>query len=248
MDTSLSALAVIALAFLLAGFVKGGIGMGLPTVSVGLLALVMAPAQAAALLVVPSLVTNIWQMLLGPDIRALLRRLWPVLLGICLGTLAGGGLLVMDASGGATAAIGMVLMLYAVFGLTGTRFALSRSSEAWAGPLAGFTTGVISAPTSIFVLPVLPYYQAIGLEKDDLVQTLGLSFTVSTLAITIVLAKNGVFSTTMVGPSALAMAAAAVGMVLGQAARARVSAETFRRWFFLGMLVLGAHLASRAVW
>ncbi len=48
-------------AFLLAGFVKGVIGLGLPTVSIGLLGLLMTPAQAAAILVVPSLVTNIWQ-------------------------------------------------------------------------------------------------------------------------------------------------------------------------------------------
>ena len=58
-------LAAIAGAFLLAGFVKGVIGLGLPTVSVGLLGLLMTPAQAAAILVVPSLVTNVWQAAVG---------------------------------------------------------------------------------------------------------------------------------------------------------------------------------------
>jgi uncharacterized membrane protein YfcA len=52
---------VATLAFLLAGFVKGVIGLGLPTVSMGLLTLVMAPAKAASLLIVPSFVTNVWQ-------------------------------------------------------------------------------------------------------------------------------------------------------------------------------------------
>ena len=47
--------------FLLAGLVKGVIGMGLPTVAMGLLALVLPPAEAAAIVVVPSLVTNVWQ-------------------------------------------------------------------------------------------------------------------------------------------------------------------------------------------
>ena len=56
----------IALCFLLAGFIKGVLGLGLPTVSMGLLALAMPPAQAAALLIMPSLVTNLWQMLAGP--------------------------------------------------------------------------------------------------------------------------------------------------------------------------------------
>ncbi|MDR6287867.1 putative membrane protein YfcA [Inquilinus ginsengisoli] len=66
----------IALTFLLAGFVKGVLGLGLPTVAMGLLGLAMAPAQAAALLVVPSLVTNLWQLFAGPRFGGLLRRLW----------------------------------------------------------------------------------------------------------------------------------------------------------------------------
>ena len=67
-------LAIIAGAFLLAGAVKGVIGMGLPTVAMGLLGLVMPPVQAAALLVVPSLATNVWQMLAGPVFGAAVKR------------------------------------------------------------------------------------------------------------------------------------------------------------------------------
>src|SRR4029450_4958570 len=55
-------LAITAFVFLLAGFVKGVVGLGLPTITMGLLSLAMTPAQAAALLVVPSLVTNVWQL------------------------------------------------------------------------------------------------------------------------------------------------------------------------------------------
>ncbi|MBN9265741.1 MAG: sulfite exporter TauE/SafE family protein, partial [Hyphomicrobium sp.] len=52
----------IAAVFVLAGLTKGVIGLGLPTISMGLLALVMPPVQAAALLALPSFVTNFWQM------------------------------------------------------------------------------------------------------------------------------------------------------------------------------------------
>ena len=65
---------IATIAFLIAGFVKGVIGLGLPTVAIGLLGLVMPPAEAAALLVVPSLVTNVWQLAAGPSFTALLRR------------------------------------------------------------------------------------------------------------------------------------------------------------------------------
>ena len=76
--------AAITAIFVLAGFVKGVIGLGLPTVAMGLLALLMTPAQAAALLVVPSFLTNVWQAM-GPELIPLVRRLWPMLLGICAG-------------------------------------------------------------------------------------------------------------------------------------------------------------------
>ncbi|MCJ9709447.1 TSUP family transporter, partial [Bordetella hinzii] len=60
--------------FLLAGFVKGCIGLGMPTVAVGLLSMAMPAPQAAALLVVPAVITNIWQMASGGHFRVLLRR------------------------------------------------------------------------------------------------------------------------------------------------------------------------------
>ncbi|NVZ80096.1 sulfite exporter TauE/SafE family protein, partial [Pseudomonas gingeri] len=51
--------------FLLAGTVKGVIGLGLPTVAMGLLGLAMVPAQAAALLIIPATLTNVWQLAAG---------------------------------------------------------------------------------------------------------------------------------------------------------------------------------------
>ena len=247
MDISIGSLAIIGAAFLLAGLVKGVIGMGLPTVSIGLLALVMTPAQAAVLLIVPSLVTNVWQMVAGPAMRPLLRRLWPLLAAIVIGTFAGGFFLVADASGRATAALGIVLVLYAIFGLSKVHFRVRRRSEPWLAPIIGFVTGIISAATSVFVVPALPYYQAIGLEKEELVQTLGLSFSVSTLALAAVLAWHGMFAASIAGPSLFALAAALLGMVAGQWVRLRVRPETFRRWFFIGLLALGAHLVLRYV-
>jgi hypothetical protein len=82
-------LIVATFAFLLAGLVKGVIGLGLPTVSMGLLSVVMPPAKAAALLIVPSFVTNVWQLAAGPGFGRLARRLWPMLAGVVVGTLAG---------------------------------------------------------------------------------------------------------------------------------------------------------------
>ena len=64
----------IAAVLVIAGLVKGAVGLGLPPIAMGLMVIVMPPVEAAALLVLPSFLTNAWQMLRGPYFRQLLRR------------------------------------------------------------------------------------------------------------------------------------------------------------------------------
>jgi uncharacterized protein len=241
-----SALVAVTLTFVLAGFVKGVIGLGLPTVAMGLLAVVMTPAQAAALLVAPSFLTNVWQAM-GPELAPLTRRLWPMLLGICVGVWAGGGLLTADGGAQASIGLGAVLALYGLLGLTSVEFSVSTRLEPWLSPLIGAITGVVTAATGVYMIPSAPYLQAIGLKKDALVQALGLSFTVSTLALAASLVRDGALQISVAGVSLLALAPALLGMVLGQSVRARVRPETFRVCFFVGSLLLGAHLMLRTL-
>ncbi len=240
------ALAFIFATFVLAGFVKGVIGLGLPTVSIGLLSIVMSPAQAAAILIVPSLVTNIWQAL-GPKLAAISHRLWTMILGICAGTFAGTGLLTRDGGRYASVALGLALMVYAITGLTRLQLTIPPRQERWLSPLIGVITGVITGATGVFVIPAVPYLQALGLEKNELVQALGLTFLVSTVALGLSLTGGGVFGAAVAGASILALAPALSGMVLGQYVRNRVSPTAFRRFFFWGLLLLGAHLAVRGL-
>jgi uncharacterized protein len=239
--------AVAALTFLLAGLVKGVIGLGLPTVSMGLLSLVMAPAKAASLLIVPSFVTNIWQLAAGPSFMRLAIRLWRMLAAVVLGTLAGTGLLTGSHAGQAAVALGLMLMLYAGLGLTSMRFAVAPTAEWWLGPLIGALTGLVTAATGVFVIPAVPYLGALNLDKEDMIQALGLSFTVSTIALAASLVAGGAFALGEIGASTAALAPALVGLAAGGAVRGRFSERTFRRVFFGGLLVLGVHLASRAL-
>ena len=243
----LSTLTFVLAVFLLAGFTKGIIGLGLPTISMGLLAVVLSPVEAAALLILPSLVTNVWQMVDGPHLKSLLRRLWPLNLGVCLGTWLGA--VFLSGLGGpyGALALGVALVLYAVTGLAALKFTVPQRSEGWLGPVTGAVTGAITAATGVFVIPAVPYLQAIGLAKDELVQALGLSFTVSTLALAVTLAGSTGLTTGLAWPSMAGVAVALVGMRLGQAVRARLSPQTFRLWFFAGLLVLGAYLAARGL-
>jgi len=233
--------------FLGAGLVKGAVGLGLPTIGMGLLVLMMPPAKAAAILTLPAFITNIWQMA-GPRLRAILQRTWSMLAGVCVGTWAGAGLMSGERAREGTIALGLALAAYAATSLAGFRLPVRPAAERWLAPLVGLATGLLTAATGVFVIPAVPYLQALDFEKEELVQALALSFTVSTLALTVNLARAGAFNGTVGFSSLVALGCAIAGMLAGQVVRERMQADTFRRWFLLGLLALGLYIAARAAW
>jgi uncharacterized membrane protein YfcA len=233
--------------FLLAGLIKGVIGLGLPTVAMGLLGLVMPPVEAAALLIVPSLVTNVWQLIAGRQFAALLRRLWPLLVGVVVGTVGGSAIIASTAARAATAGLGLALIIYAATGLARPRMRVPPAAERWAAPLVGVATGLVTGATGVFVIPAVPYIGSLGLGRDDLVQALGLSFTVSTLALAVGLVLHGALSFAATTTSLFALAPALTGMALGGWLRARFQPEIFRLCFFVGLFALGGELIWRGL-
>src|SRR6202163_66450 len=241
-------LLLIAAAFLLAGFVKGVIGLGLPTVSMGLLAVTMPPAHALAIVIVPAIVTNIWQTFVGPYLRDVVRRLWPLMLGTVVGIWLNAGMLIGPYARYGTVVLGVLLVIYAIIGLSRFSFKVARSDEKWIGGIVGLVTGVASATTGVQVIPSMPFMQAIGMEKDELVQALGVFFTVATVALAFNLTSAGLLDAATALPGAVAMACAFAGMFIGQAVRSRMRPEAFRRWFLIAMILLGLYLAGSAVY
>ena len=101
--------------------------------------------------------------------------------------------------------------------------------------------------TGVFAIPTVLYINALALDRDRLVQALGLSFSVATAALGVALYDMGEFNVTIAWPALLALAFALVGMPLGQWLRGKISPQAFRLWFFLGMLALGLRLALRGL-
>jgi uncharacterized protein len=242
-----SMLILIAFAFLLAGFVKGTLGLGLPTVSMGLLAVTMPPAQAISIVIVPAIVTNVWQTFVGPYLRDIIKRLWPLMIGTVIGIWLNRGLLTGPYAPYGTVVLGVLLMIYAVVGLSRFSFKVARRDEKWIGGIVGVVTGVISAATGVQVIPSMPFMQAIGMEKDELVQALGVFFTTATLALAFNLTAAGLVTAATALPGAVAMAASFIGMFIGQSVRSRLEPEAFRRWFLIAMILLGIYLAGSAL-
>ncbi|MDR3436593.1 sulfite exporter TauE/SafE family protein [Telmatospirillum sp.] len=246
-DPSYPFLTAIAATFFIAGIVKGVTGMGLPTVAMGVLGALISPLAAASLLIVPSFVTNVWQLLAGPQFTSIMRRLWLMMLAIIVGTVLGSSWLASGNTRLTTVALGGSLVVYAGYTLFARQIRIPQHWERWLSPAIGATTGIVTGGTGVFVIPAVPYLQALGLEKDELVQALGLSFTVSTVALAGGLGYRGAFKLDTLTLSALAVIPALGGMWAGQLIRNRISPATFRRCFLLCLLVLGAEMTLKSI-
>jgi uncharacterized membrane protein YfcA len=247
MNQNFPLLAAITATFFAAGLVKGVTGMGLPTVAMGVLGAVLSPLAAASLLLVPSFVTNVLQLLAGPRFGALVWRLWPMMLAIVIGTVSGSSLLTRGDTQVTTTALGIALVVYATYTLFARPLRVSERLERLASPIIGFITGLVTGGTGVFVIPAVPYLQSLGLDKDDLVQALGLSFTVSTIALAIGLGWNGGIASDGWLASGLAVIPALIGMHAGQAIRARTSPLVFRLVFLVFLQLLGIEMVSRSL-
>ena len=240
-------IAVIVTTFLLAGAVKGVIGLGLPTVSLGLLAAVLDLPTAMALLLVPSFATNVWQGLAGGNGRAVLARIWPFLGAAAITVRLGAAALTALDPALLSGLLGLLLVMYALVNIAGVRIALSARQAMWAGPPIGAVNGILTGMTGSFVVPGVMFLQAIGLPRDMLVQAMGMLFAVSTAALALALQDNDLLSASLGAWSATALGPAAIGMVLGQRLRRRLSERRFRQIFFIALLVLGMGIMARSL-
>lgn len=238
---------IVAAAFLLAGAVKGVIGLGLPTVSLAVLAVALGLPEAMHLLLVPSLATNIWQAVAGGHGAAVLRRIWPFLAMAGATVWFGAGAWARVDLALLSALLGLLLMVYAGAGLAGRHFTLAPGAERWAGPLAGAANGVLTGMTGSFVVPGVMFLQALALPREALIQAMGMLFTVSTLALAAALGGNGLLTAELSTLSAAALLPAVIGMAVGRRIRTTLPERLFRRLFFAALLALGGYIAAAAL-
>ncbi len=237
---------VVAASFLLAGLVKGLVGLGLPTVALALLATQLDLKEAIPLVLVPSIATNIWQAMSGGALKPLTKRLWPLLLPACATIWVGAGLLATLDALLLSGIFGLLVCLYAVVSFTGLQAPAPGRTEAWLSPLVGLVNGTVTGLTGSFIFPSVLYLQALGLPRDHLVQAMGITFLVSTSAMAVALGGHGLLPAEAGLLSAVALVPALAGMALGQLVRKRLPEARFRKLFFLALGALGGYLAAAA--
>jgi len=237
---------IIAGTFLLAGSVKGVIGLGLPTVSLGLLAVALDLTTAMALLLIPSFVTNIWQAAVGGNGKKILKRIWPFLFFATATIWFGSTALSSINSLYLSILLGVLLVAYSSFNLLGFNFSISSQNEKWVGPIFGMTNGILTGMTGSFVVPGVMFLQAIKLPRDMLVQAMGMLFSLSTIGLAFALNKNELLTPELAIISAFSIIPAIMGMMIGQRVRKSLSETRFRKIFFVSIFVLGVFIIAKS--
>ncbi len=240
-------LVVVLLIFLLAGTVKGVIGLGLPTVSLAALTVVVELPAAVALMVIPSAMTNIWQALDGGHFAELMRRFWLMLLASAVGVWFSYGFLLVANPKAMTALLGVVLCVYAATSLRRPRTTPWPAHERLVSPAVGLATGALAGATGSLVMPMVAYLQGLNLERDTLVQMMGISFAVTTCAIGLAIVEHGSYDGELALLSFAALVPAILGMKLGQHLRRRLSERVFRNVLFIGLFIIGIRLVWKGI-
>ena len=232
--------------FLIAGTIKGVIGLGLPLVSLALLTVAIDLPHAMALLLVPSFITNLWQAGVGGNGRAILRRLWPFLLMVTVTVWLGTATLTRVDLSLLSALLGVLLVVYSTVSLADLRLTISTRQEVWIGPLVGSASGILTGMTGTFVVPGVWFLLAIGLSRDMLIQAMGMLFSVSTFSLAVAMQGNDLLTIELGTLSVVALLPAIIGMVLGLRIRQWLSEQLFRRIFFISLLMLGTYIIANA--
>ncbi len=230
-----------------AGTVKGVIGLGLPTVTLGIMAVITDVPIAMVLLLVPTFLTNVWQGLVGGHAKVIVRRLWLFMTVATVAVLLGTVVLASVRLEYLSMTLGGLLIVYALVNLFGIRLNVRTKDEIWLGPLLGGISGVLTGMTGSAVVPGVMYMQALGLPRDMLIQSMGILFTLLTVTLAIGLERNNLLTVELGVISALAIIPAILGMMTGQRIRKQLSEARFRKVFFVSLLLLGSYIVLRSL-
>ncbi len=233
-------LAFVAATFIVAGIVKGTLGVGLPLVAVPMLSFVLPPLTAISLLVVPVLASNLWQAIKAVEPKQALRRFKGLSAALFISTIVSvrlalslpTELLNLLVAGSVVCAV--VLMVYRPDSVIPPR------REGKLGVLVGLLAGAMGGVSSMTGPFIITYLLALRLPREAFIGGISIIYLFGMVPLYASLAFYGRLGPTEMVYSALALAPMALGMSIGRKLRGLLSEGAFRNVLlgFLSMLAL----------
>jgi uncharacterized membrane protein YfcA len=241
-------IAFMSAALIVGGIVKGVVALGLPIVTMAFTLNFMEPLTVLGMLVMPILVTNLWQTVRAGNVLQPLGRFWPMIVMALIFLFIGAELVVAIDTAVLFGMLGCFVVLFSATNLMKPRVhPLRPETEKWAGPLAGAFGGFLGGISTIWGPPMMMYFVMLKLEKDYFVRTVGLAWFSLAVPLTIAYWRNGVFSGDIIPLSFYACVPGMIGIFIGEKIRDKIDQKTFRKVMLVVLFIIGLNLIRRAV-
>lgn len=245
MPITAETITLVAATYFLAGIVKGVTGLGVPIIGVAFTAPVIGIQAAVALVLGPSVLTNVWQALVGGNFFKILRRIWPLLVTSCVGIWFGSGILAAADGQLLLLFLGILLIVYSLIALIRARLPSPGRHEVWLTPTLGVPAGIIYGMTGSYMMPGTLYIQSLAMPRDMFVQALGIAFVIVSLMLSGAMLQRAILTPELVVMTIGAVIPCAIGMLVGQRLRHYLTEEQFTRVVLVVILLTGIYMIGR---
>ncbi len=242
-----STIATVVSILIVAGLLKGMIGVGMPVVALPLLSLFVDIKSAAMLLSMPLIFSNLPQALEGGKTGQSLMQLMPVILGMIPGLFLGVQVLLRIDTNIAEIIAGLVIIGVGGVTLLAPKLQLQSRLVLPAGITFGFFGGILGGIAAMAGPLVFIFLLAKGLRGRAFTKEASLYLVVSAGLLAILLTASTQFSWIDVSISAAAMLPVALGMYVGQHMRDRIAPETFKNLVLIAVIAAGAELLRQGL-
>ena len=230
------------------GFIKGALGVGTPLLTVPMMALVLPPQMAIAIMAIPVVVANLWQFSQAERNIEVVRRFWPTFVGILIGTWVGVKILSTIDEHRLLLVVGFAVIAFAMLQGSSRRFYLADSMVKPAGAVFGLSSGLIGGISSFFGPMLVVYLISIrNLSKNQFVSTISFLYVSAVIPWAISLYLFGILDRTLLIYSVVATLPVTLGLVIGQRIRGHISEDKFKILIIGILLVSGASMLWRAL-
>jgi uncharacterized membrane protein YfcA len=226
----------------LAALIHGTIGIGFPMIATPLLALVSDVRSAILLLVLPTVVLNVANILKGGRWSRSIGVYWPLAVYGMIGSLIGTRLLIAVSPEPFRPLLAAMLVLYLNTDRLGVGLSWVHCHPRIAVAVFGLTAGILAGTVNV-MLPVLIIF---GLEmqmpKTVMIQVFNFCFLFGKLTQGAVFSQAGLMTAGVLTASVPLAGLALVLMLMGMRIRDRIPAGTYRRWLRRLLVVLAVML------